>query len=100
MLGRRTMRTRLLVTTVALAVAASALAVQTPMVMPKLSPAESRELYVAAGFKPVAGGMVSTVCNQPSMPRISFVDVSGDGKAEAVAIDRNAACYGQPGDWF
>lgn len=94
------MRTRAPVTTISVAMAAGALAVQPPVMMPKLSPAESRDLYVAAGFKPGVGGMVSTVCNRPSMPRISFVDLSGDGKAEALAIDKNAACYGEPGEWF
>jgi hypothetical protein len=89
-----------LVTIIAAAGAASALAVQPPVVMPKLTPTESRELYVAAGFKPVIGGMLSTICNRPAMPRITFVDLNGDGKAEAVAIDKNAACYGEPGDWF
>src|SRR4030095_5943293 len=44
--------------------------------------------------------MLSTICNRPAMPRITFVDLNGDGKAEAVAIDKNAACYGEPGDWF
>jgi len=89
-----------LVTIIAAAGVATALAVQPPVVMPKLTPTESRELYVAAGFKPVIGGMVSTICNRPAMPRITFVDLNGDGKAEAVAIDKNAACYGEPGDWF
>jgi len=73
---------------------------QPPVVTPRLSPAESLQLYDAAGFKAGSGTLLSTICNQPSMPRITFFDLDGDGKAEAVAVDRNAACYGQPGDWF
>jgi hypothetical protein len=70
------------------------------VVTPKLSPAESVQVYAAAGFRMGPGTMVSTICNQPAMPRVTFVDLNGDGGAEAVAVDKNPACYGQPGDWF
>lgn len=79
---------------------ALAVRAQPPVVVPKLSPAESMQLYAAAGFKPGQGGMVSTICSQPSMPRIGFYDLDGDGRGEAVAVDKNASCYGAPGDWF
>jgi hypothetical protein len=90
---------RLLLATVLLSVPSAALA-GPPVVTPKLSPAESVQLYAAAGFRMGTGTMVSTICNQPAMPRVTFVDLGGDGGAEAVAIDKNPACYGQPGDWF
>jgi hypothetical protein len=73
---------------------------QPPAVTPKLSPAESVQLYAAAGFRMGNGAVVSTICSQPSMPRVTYVDLNGDGGAEAVVVDKNPACYGQPGDWF
>jgi len=80
--------------------AASSARGDAPVVTPKLSPAESARLYEAAGFKLTTSGIVSTICNAPAMPRVTYVDLNADGRAEAVAIDKNPACYGQPGDWF
>jgi hypothetical protein len=71
-----------------------------PVLTPALSPAESAKMYAAAGFKLTPAGLVSTICGTPAMPRVTYVDLNGDGRAEAVAVDKNAACYGQPGDWF
>jgi hypothetical protein len=87
------------VATILVAFAATAGA-QPSVVTPKLTPAQSLQLYEAAGFKAGQGTLVSTICKLPSMPRITFLDLNGDGKAEAVAIDKNAKCYGEPGDWF
>ena len=66
---------------------------------PAFGPADTAAIYKAAGFK-VAGGKVSG-CDaaDPNWPRSSFnieaVDLSGDGKSEAILSEGNVACYGR-----
>src|SRR5688572_4007467 len=78
----------------------SAAIAQPSAVAPKLSPAESAALYAAAGFRMGGGTITSTICNQPAMPRVTYLDLNGDGAAEALAVDKSASCYGEPGEWF
>lgn len=72
---------------------------QTPVAAPRLSQAEGLQLFAAAGFQ-VGRGTALNICGKPSSPKISYVDLNGDGRPEAIAVDRNPACYGPPGDWF
>jgi hypothetical protein len=84
---------------VALVALAAPAAAQTPVAAPAMSPAEGLQLFAAAGFR-IDRGTALNVCGKPSTPKIGYVDLNGDGRPEAVAIDRNPACYGPPGDWF
>jgi hypothetical protein len=72
---------------------------QTLLPPPKMSEAEGVQLFAAAGFR-IGSGTALNLCGQPARPKLAFVDLNGDGRPEAIAIDRNAACYGAPGDWF
>jgi len=72
---------------------------QTLLPPPKMSEAEGVRLFAAAGFR-IGSGTALNLCGQPARPKLAFVDLNGDGRPEAIAIDRNAACYGAPGDWF
>ena len=74
---------------------------------PAFGPADTAAIYKAAGFK-VAGGKVSGGCDaaDPNWPRsdysIEAVDLSGDGKPEAILSESNVACYGgtETGFWI
>jgi hypothetical protein len=74
-------------------------AAQTPMPIPKLSVAEGIQQLDAAGFK-IGDGTALNLCNTPAKPQITYLDLNNDGRPEALAVDRNPACYGEPGDWF
>lgn len=89
---------RALISVVFSLVAAAALA-QTPVAAPRMSQAEGLQLFAAAGFR-VERDKAINLCGKPSTPKINFVDLNGDSRPEAVAVDRNPACYGAPGDWF
>lgn len=78
---------------------ASSTFAQTPVAAPKMSQAEGLQLFSAAGFQ-VGRGTALNVCGKPSAPKISYVDLNGDGRPEAIAVDRNPGCYGRSGDWF
>jgi hypothetical protein len=64
-----------------------------------MSQAEAIQLFAAAGFR-IAAGIALNICNRPATPNIAYLDLNGDGRPEAVATDRNPACYGATGDWF
>lgn len=66
---------------------------------PKMPQAEGVQLFEAGGFK-IAGGKAVNVCGGVSQPKFAFMDLNGDGAPEAVVIDKNPACYGEPGFWF
>lgn len=78
-----------------LAVSAVAMA-QAP---PRMTQAEGLEILQVAGFKLVGGRALNT-CGTPSAPKFTYLDLNGDGVAEAIAVDKNPACYGGAGDRF
>lgn len=82
-----------------LVAAGPALAQQPPAARPAMSPAEAGQLAAAAGFR-IVGQQATNVCGAPARPRFAFVDLNGDRQPEAIVVDRNAECYGPPGDWF
>lgn len=64
-----------------------------------MSKAELTKLYTAAGF-PIVNDHPVDACGTPAKPRVSFVDVNGDWRPEALFIDSNARCYGPAGRYF
>ena len=65
---------------------------------PAFSPAETAAIYEAAGFTVQGDKVIGCDAADPSWPRSSFfieaVDLSGDGKPEAIVSEGNIACYG------
>ncbi|OYX63957.1 MAG: hypothetical protein B7Y88_12110 [Sphingomonadales bacterium 32-64-17] len=72
---------------------------QSPARQPALEAAQAIQLFAEAGFPLVEGRPVNR-CGRPSNPRIAFVDLNGDGAAEAHIADVDPACYGKPGAYF
>lgn len=60
---------------------------------------EAAAMLSAAGFQ-IRGNQVVNACGRPSQPRPTGVDLNGDGRAEAVVTDADAACYGGTGEAF
>jgi hypothetical protein len=62
------------------------------------SPTETAAIYKAAGFTVDGSKIIGCDSADPSWPRSSFfiegVDLSGDGKPEAIVSEGNVACYG------
>lgn len=82
------------------------LLIAAPALAAAFGPADTAAIYKAAGFK-VAGGKVSGCdATDPNWPRSDFnlesVDLSGDGKPEAILSESNIACYGrdEAGFWI
>jgi hypothetical protein len=67
---------------------------------PNLTEAEARQLYAAAGF-PIApsGRNPTNRCGTPASPKITFVDMNGDGRREALFVDAGG-CYKPDGRWY
>jgi hypothetical protein len=63
-----------------------------------LSEAEAAQLYAAAGF-PITGGQPVNRCGAPARPRVTFVDLNGDTRPEALFIDEGP-CYRPAGRYF
>ena len=64
-----------------------------------LDAAGAIQLFEEAGFRVEAGRPVNR-CGHPSNPRVAFVDLNGDGGAEAHVADVDPGCYGTPGAYF
>src|SRR5574337_1646392 len=64
-----------------------------------MSRAEAEQLYTAAGF-PIRNDEPVNRCGQPAKPRVTFVDINGDRRAEALFIDVDAACYAPDSRYF
>jgi hypothetical protein len=60
--------------------------------------AEAAQLYTAAGFRIVNDQPVNR-CGRPAKPRVTFVDVNGDKRPEALFIDEDP-CYASSGRYF
>lgn len=67
---------------------------------PRMTAAQARLLYAAGGFPISADGKSPTNrCGKPANPRITFVDMNGDGRKEALFIDAGP-CYQPDGRWY
>ena len=63
-----------------------------------ITKAEAAQLYTAAGF-PIAGNQPRNRCGRPAKPRVTFVDINGDRRPEALFIDEDG-CYAPSGRYF
>jgi hypothetical protein len=95
------MRARPLVSiAIALALFAPAPALgQTAAPQPTLTAEQAVQLFTEAGFR-VENGRAVNRCGGASNPRVAFIDLDGDGKAEAHLADVDPKCYGKPGAFF
>lgn len=67
---------------------------------PNMTRDEARLLYAAGGFPISADDKGPTNrCGQPANPKITFMDLNGDKKADALFTDQGA-CYGPDQRWF
>lgn len=67
---------------------------------PQMTEAQARLLYAAGGFPISADGRHPTNrCGAAASPRITFVDMNGDGRKEALFIDAGS-CYRTDGRWY
>lgn len=67
---------------------------------PQMSRAQAAQLYAAGGF-PISpdGKNPTNRCGAPANPKITFVDMNGDKRREALFIDESA-CYKPDGRWY
>ncbi len=72
---------------------------QTSAQQPVLNAEQAIQLFEAAGFA-VEDGQAINRCGGASSPRVAFVDLNGDRRAEAHIADVDPLCYGQPGAYF
>jgi hypothetical protein len=63
-----------------------------------MSQAEGAQLYSAAGFS-IVGNQPVNRCGKPARPRVTFVDINGDKRPEALFVDEDA-CYAPSGRYF
>lgn len=63
-----------------------------------ISQAEAAQLYTAAGFRIVRDQPVNR-CGRPAKPRVTFVDINGDRRPEALFVDEDG-CYVPSGRYF
>lgn len=76
------------------------LAVSAAAQAPRMTAAQAKLLYAAGGFPISADGKSPTNrCGRPANPRITFVDMNGDGRKEALFIDAGP-CYQPDGRWY
>ena len=64
-----------------------------------MSKAEAAQLYTAAGF-PIVSDQPVNRCGKPATPRVTFVDINGDKRPEALFVDADATCYAPSGRYF
>ena len=71
---------------------------------PAFSPTETAAIYKATGFRVQGGKVTGCDAADPTWPRSTFfieaVDLSGDGKPEAIVTESNTACYGRDEQGF
>lgn len=72
---------------------------QSPARQPALSAEQAIQLFAEAGF-PLQDGRPVNRCGRAANPRVAFIDLNGDGAAEAHIADVDPACYGKPGASF
>lgn len=66
--------------------------------MPPMNRTEAAQLYAAGGF-PIVNDQPSNACRAPAKPTITFLDLNGDKRPEALFIDRGP-CYLLEKAWF
>jgi hypothetical protein len=66
---------------------------------PALTAEQAIQLFAEAGF-PINEGRPVNRCGKPSNPRIAFIDLNADRRAEAYIADVDPSCYGKPGAYF
>lgn len=82
-----------------LGVSALGLAAGAAAQVPAMTQAQARLLYAAGGFPISADGRGPTNrCGRPASPKITFVDMNGDRRKEALFIDAGP-CYQPDGRW-
>lgn len=64
-----------------------------------MSRAEAAHLYSAAGF-PIVKDQPLNRCGKPAKPRVTFVDINGDKRPEALFVDADVQCYAPSGRYF
>jgi hypothetical protein len=84
---------------IASACACLLLAPITVSAQPGMSKAEAAQLYTAAGF-PMLNDQPVNRCGKPAKPRVTFVDINGDKRPEALFTDADARCYAPSGRYF
>ncbi len=66
---------------------------------PAFNPADTAAIYKAAGFAMKGKAVVDCAAGNPEWPKSSLfieaIDLSGDGKPEAILSEGNTACYGR-----
>jgi hypothetical protein len=72
---------------------------QTAAQQPALSAEQAIQLFEEAGF-PLKDGRPMNRCGNMSNPRVAFIDLNGDRRAEAHVADVDPRCYGKPGAYF
>lgn len=90
---------RAMIGAMALGLIGGAATAQTVVPPPQMSVAEGVQLMGAAGFRIAGNGLVN-ICDTPAKPKVTYSDLNGDGRPEAIARDNNPSCYGGAGDWF
>ena len=66
---------------------------------PSLTPAQVISLFGAAGFPLGPNKRLVNRRRQPANPKVSFVDMNGDGQLEALFIDEGP-CYKPDRRWY
>ena len=74
-------------------------AAQTAAARPELSAEQAIQLFEEAGFTMVDGRLVNR-CGGAANPRVAFVDLNDDKRAEVHLGDVDPQCYGKPGAYF
>jgi hypothetical protein len=64
-----------------------------------MSRAEAAQLYSAAGFA-ISNDRPVNRCGKAAKPRVTFVDINGDKRPEALFVDADVDCYTQSGRYF
>ena len=90
---------RAMIGAMALGLMGGAATAQTVVPPPQMSVAEGVQLIGVAGFRIAGNGLVN-ICGTPATPKVTYSDLNGDGRPEAIARDNNPSCYGGAGDWF
>ncbi len=79
--------------------AAGAATGQSAAPQPALTAEQAIQLFAEAGF-PLVDGRPVNRCGRASNPRVAFIDLDADGRAEAHIADVDPNCYGKPGAYF
>lgn len=84
------------------ALAATGLASGTPIqaATPQLTPAQVVALFTAAGFPLGTDKRPVNRCGQSANPKVTFVDMNGDGRQQEALFIDGGPCYKPDGRWY